>query len=1206
MESWFLRRNEALRRLTAQSVVLTGASGELVLTAEGGELLVNGMSVSMLGGGEPGATGPTGPSGPAGGPTGPSGASGLAGPTGPTGASGPAGPTGTTGPTGSSGPAGPTGPTGLTGSPGPTGPTGLDGPTGPTGVDGPTGPTGTTGPTGATGASGPRGLPNGSMDYILSSVTGAMPPSGRFSLNSATLTSVTSIQVHQFDSGGTSRNGFLNMVAVGSVIYVNNTGSTPGIFNITAKSYDFVNNIWTFAVSNVATAVFSPVLTTSYTLSYDVVGGVGPMGPTGPAGPAGPSDVSGNVMLTTVSATDASVLTFRRGDSTNTPAYVTAGDELGRVAFLGADNVGYPSAPSAQISVVADATFTKTPAVNIPAHMSFYTTAAGATGPAERLRIDAMGNIGIGTTAPNALVDLSVTADTRVAELALRRATESGGGGVVTGSTLGRVTFFGKDGSGGFSAAPSASISAHAAGTFDNLDAGGLPVYPGYLSLNTRPAQGGAVVERMRIDASGNVGIGKVSAGDALDVSGRLNLEQQEQNSALTFQRPKTAGGALGLKKNDLIGHIRFVGGDPSGNYNVASASISAYADADFTRTGGTPAIPGNLQFFTAPASGNMIIERMRIDSSGDTYIRGDLNVGSNVGGNGNTLRFYGVAGDLTPNYTHTVMKERIYSGNDKSELLIYKGNDTGGSGAPDRIRLKAPEIRMQTYGTALIDNSGYELDGSDALIISSTGNVGIGTTAGTDIRLDVLGTTRSGVFEYRPQTFTLGGLSGEFYPVVFRVTDGSWRAGSFGVNVWRSDIYVDNSTFNPVSPITNVGSFGLEVRGHNSNAGNGCELLSWAYANRGFSNSLFPNFVGDIKTLSANLGVVIWLRGKCTYTWNGVGIQSIDTATTSPKLVNYYPENPLDLSANDWANEYFDASNGVVPVFTRKTGSWNSQTKLLILDGVITADNTLASNATDTVSGITGDARNALDVSGRVVINNVTARTAFEYAFLTGGVSQTIAVPSTLNSRYTKWRVNYNLWGGGGGGGAGGHGVGLFTDGLGGFGGGSGIYKSGVLFVDASSTITIQTGVGGTGGVDTVGAPVAATSGGTSSLTLDEPDTIYPAIAISATGGFGGPNGTNATLFTSPGGNGNNINALDNSGNIVSISAFYAPGGLGGAAGTTPTDTGQNGLAGRYGSGGGGGGGANGVQQPSGQGSGGSGGRGGDGGILVEIIPLL
>ncbi len=105
--------------------------------------------------------GPTGPAGA----TGNNGATGAAGPigaTGPQGGSGPAGATGSQGPQGVAGPVGATGPAGTPGAAGATGPIG---PAGTAGTPGATGAVGPIGPTGATGPQGPQGVPGTAGSY---------------------------------------------------------------------------------------------------------------------------------------------------------------------------------------------------------------------------------------------------------------------------------------------------------------------------------------------------------------------------------------------------------------------------------------------------------------------------------------------------------------------------------------------------------------------------------------------------------------------------------------------------------------------------------------------------------------------------------------------------------------------------------------------------------------------------------------------------------------------------------------------------------------------------------------------------------------------------------------------------------------------------------------------------------------------------------
>ena len=148
---------------------------------------------------------------------------GLAGPTGSVGATGPTGPTGATGATG------PIGPTGLTGATGPTGPSGPTGPTGATGASGSTGPTGLTGPAGSTGPTGPTvypgvGIPNstGSAWGPSYGVTGT----GSVVLNNgATLVGITNTGNETLSGSLTLSGGTVNGVAYLNGSKVLTTGS---------------------------------------------------------------------------------------------------------------------------------------------------------------------------------------------------------------------------------------------------------------------------------------------------------------------------------------------------------------------------------------------------------------------------------------------------------------------------------------------------------------------------------------------------------------------------------------------------------------------------------------------------------------------------------------------------------------------------------------------------------------------------------------------------------------------------------------------------------------------------------------------------------------------------------------------------------------------------------------------------------------------
>lgn len=147
----------------------TGATGPQVTGPTGAPSTITGPTGQTGPFGFTGNTGPRGNTGPTGAPstiTGPTGLQGRTGPTGPTGR-------GATGPVGSAGPRGQTGPTGPIGLTGSTGPRGVVGPTGRagTGVTGPAGPQGVTGPTGPRGLIGSTG-PSASLQSSYNSGNG--------------------------------------------------------------------------------------------------------------------------------------------------------------------------------------------------------------------------------------------------------------------------------------------------------------------------------------------------------------------------------------------------------------------------------------------------------------------------------------------------------------------------------------------------------------------------------------------------------------------------------------------------------------------------------------------------------------------------------------------------------------------------------------------------------------------------------------------------------------------------------------------------------------------------------------------------------------------------------------------------------------------------------------------------------------------------
>jgi hypothetical protein len=203
-------------------------------------------------------------------------------------------------------------------------------------------------------------------------------------------------------------------------------------------------------------------------------------------------------------------------------------------------------------------------------------TIAFAEGGAEAMRIDSSGNVGIGTTSPTALLDVF-------------------GGNSEARLTTSLYGFLqlGQFANGGYVGTSSSDATA------------------GVLRLGT------AGTERMRIDSSGNVGIGITNPNTELHVQGAPTTDGSivfnEQLTATTaFNASPQSGTMVSLKYN--------TGGDYAGlgGWSVIKENAT---DGNFA----------GAMLFHSRANGGAITERMRINSSGNLLV-GTLNGVSSVG----------------------------------------------------------------------------------------------------------------------------------------------------------------------------------------------------------------------------------------------------------------------------------------------------------------------------------------------------------------------------------------------------------------------------------------------------------------------------------------------------------------------------------------------------------------------------------------------
>lgn len=205
----------------------------------------------------------------------------------------------------------------------------------------------------------------------------------------------------------------------------------------------------------------------------------------------------------------------------------------------------------------------------------------------------------------------------------------------------------------------------------------------------------------------GSVGIGTTSPQATLDVNGTISAA----NLWIT---------------NETVTNLRV-----TGNFTSFAGLVSAGTLQSSSLTTGTLLATGNVNtvgnLFTT--GGNVGIGTSSPSEMLD--VRGNLRVGGST--QGNYISFNGTLGDSTGG-SHTYIGERIYGGTERSELLIYKGNDIDATFGPDRIRLLAAEIRLETFtdvSTGSFEAIGVS-GGYTRMTLTTTGNIGIGTTSPT------------------------------------------------------------------------------------------------------------------------------------------------------------------------------------------------------------------------------------------------------------------------------------------------------------------------------------------------------------------------------------------------------------------------------------------------------------------------------------------
>lgn len=253
-------------------------------------------------------------------------------------------------------------------------------------------------------------------------------------------------------------------------------------------------------------------------------------------------DSSGNVGIGATSA--AGFLTVRGGTGAINTAFdtPTAGDT--RIEFKNnGTRAGYLYWDTNEVRHLSDGT----------RYQTFYTNGS------ERLRIDASGNVGIGTSTPATFGKLAVSGGNIYLDTGYNYTAATGGGYWASGYA-----------------------SPYATGWYENS---------GAMLFRT------STVNRMTLDVGGNLGVGTTAPASKLHVKGVSGTQ-------LTIDGSDTTTGAIGTGAQ-----LEFRGHDGS---SVASWTLIG----GFKENATVGDRASFMSFYTRPSGGNMT-ERMRIDSSG-------------------------------------------------------------------------------------------------------------------------------------------------------------------------------------------------------------------------------------------------------------------------------------------------------------------------------------------------------------------------------------------------------------------------------------------------------------------------------------------------------------------------------------------------------------------------------------------------------------
>jgi Chaperone of endosialidase len=605
------------------------------------------------------------------------------------------------------------------------------------------------------------------------------------------------------------------------------------------------------------------------------------------------------------------------------------------------------------------------------------------TSDAERMRITSAGNVGIGTTSPGYKLDVNGTAMVR--------------DNMYTTGSLGiELTWSGND------------INDSRIGRIRPISTPSQNPYAGGLAFDYYKYDGSAYnfFEGMRLNGSGNVGIGTTSPSYKLHVSGNVYI-----NETLFVNQLTTIEDSLIVYDNVGIGTT-----SPGSKLDVISSSTQI-ADFRSTVTDGLSNIRVvNDQQTTASGTSPAAIElvgkrgssthgrhawigaegvdgttfrtqiKFKVRPEDSPYQWSTLPTQMVIDGNGNV----GV-GTTSPTQKLEVngnIKLSSTAGATATPSFIWLGNDYSNGTTRDKLKIYLYNSGTEQYGFSVgsigdvqyHSNSTHDfyVNNGNAVRINSSGNVGIGTTSPGE-KLEVNGVAKasgfiSGNFTASTQGFSIEG--GDSSVTTYRFDSDRFRffSGNFGeiVTIQESgNVGIGNTSpgFKLHIKSSGLGSYPLVVqRAANNNN------IFYIYEDGSGNGTLTIENSGGGAAVSLNSNGVSYLNG------GNVGI-----GTTSPL-------NPLFVSASNAADyaafiENTNSSNGyglVARTAHTGTSAYAFAARAAATDiFVVRADGNVGIGTTSPAQKL--DVNGAIAVSGTTFVDS-TRRNIYLDSFSAGG----------------------------------------------------------------------------------------------------------------------------------------------------------------------------------------------------------------------------